>query len=57
VAACDSLGERAERVVVLLLHQSAGADLGAVDACEFTSQTRSTQPTPSHPNHSILSTD
>ncbi len=57
MAACDSLGERAERVVVLLLHQSAGADLGAVDACEFTSQTRSAQPTPSHPIHSILSTD
>lgn len=34
VAACDTLGERAERIVALL-HQSAGADLQAVDACTY----------------------
>jgi hypothetical protein len=31
VAACDTLGAKAERIVALL-HQSAGADVGAVDA-------------------------
>lgn len=34
VAVCDTLGERAERIVALL-HQSAGADLQAVDACTY----------------------
>lgn len=33
VAACDTLGERAERVVAVL-HQIGGADLQAVDACK-----------------------